>query len=180
MIDVNAQTRGLIRCSQSSIVNIGEEDEVRFIIHGHGLFHIRPKESRVVPIEVEAGDLILLPKGMWHWFDSAPIDRFARSVCSKTLRLDTLLYREWGRSKFPTDVLWTVVHCPSSRRTVTFNVSSSSVQGILLDIEGTTSPMDFVYQVLSHSRARASRIISDTMPTLKNCSAICRCCAKSM
>jgi enolase-phosphatase E1 len=33
-------------------------------------------------------------------------------------------------------------------RTVTFNLSASSVQGILLDIEGTTSPMDFVYQVL--------------------------------
>jgi enolase-phosphatase E1 len=31
---------------------------------------------------------------------------------------------------------------------VTFNLSASSVQGILLDIEGTTSPIDFVYQVL--------------------------------
>lgn len=29
-----------------------------------------------------------------------------------------------------------------------FNSSSSSVHGILLDIEGTTSPIDFVYQVL--------------------------------
>jgi enolase-phosphatase E1 len=31
---------------------------------------------------------------------------------------------------------------------VTFNLSASSVHGILLDIEGTTSPIDFVYQVL--------------------------------
>jgi enolase-phosphatase E1 len=31
---------------------------------------------------------------------------------------------------------------------VTFNPPASSVQGILLDIEGTTSPIDFVYQVL--------------------------------
>jgi enolase-phosphatase E1 len=31
---------------------------------------------------------------------------------------------------------------------VTFNLSASSVQAILLDIEGTTSPIDFVYQVL--------------------------------
>ena len=29
-----------------------------------------------------------------------------------------------------------------------FNLSASSVHGILLDIEGTTSPIDFVYQVL--------------------------------
>lgn len=31
---------------------------------------------------------------------------------------------------------------------MTFNLSASSVHGILLDIEGTTSPIDFVYQVL--------------------------------
>jgi len=31
---------------------------------------------------------------------------------------------------------------------VVFNLSTNSIQGILLDIEGTTSPIDFVYQVL--------------------------------
>jgi enolase-phosphatase E1 len=31
---------------------------------------------------------------------------------------------------------------------VTFKLSASSVRGILLDVEGTTTPMDFVYQVL--------------------------------
>ena len=31
---------------------------------------------------------------------------------------------------------------------MTFNLSASLVQGILLDIEGTTTPIDFVYQVL--------------------------------
>lgn len=46
-----------------------EEDEVRFIIYGHGLFHIHPKESPVVGIQVEAGDLICLPRGTLHWFD---------------------------------------------------------------------------------------------------------------
>jgi enolase-phosphatase E1 len=46
-------------------------------------------------------------------------------------------------------VLWTFVHFSSSLTcTVTFNLSASSVHGILLDIEGTTSPIDFVYQVL--------------------------------
>ena len=38
---------------------------------------------------------------------------------------------------------------------MTFNLSASSVHGILLDIEGTTSPMEFVYQVLfPFARAR--------------------------
>lgn len=46
-----------------------DEDEVRFILEGHGLFHIRPKEGPVVAIEVEEGDLIRVPQGTWHWFD---------------------------------------------------------------------------------------------------------------
>lgn len=46
-----------------------DEDEVRFIISGRGLFHIHPKQARVFAIEVEAGDLIRVPRGTLHWFD---------------------------------------------------------------------------------------------------------------
>tara|TARA_B100000315_G_C14580813_1_gene590355 strand:- start:919 stop:1473 length:555 start_codon:yes stop_codon:yes gene_type:complete len=46
-----------------------DEDEVRFIIEGRGVFHIHPKGKPVVSIEVGAGDLIRLPRGIWHWFD---------------------------------------------------------------------------------------------------------------
>ena len=46
-----------------------DEDEVRFIVEGRGLFHIRPDEGPVFAIEVEAGDLIRVPKGTHHWFD---------------------------------------------------------------------------------------------------------------
>lgn len=46
-----------------------DEDEVRFIVKGHGLFHIAPKNSEVVSIEMEAGDLIRVPKGTLHWFN---------------------------------------------------------------------------------------------------------------
>src|SRR5580765_6479465 len=46
-----------------------DEDEVRFIVKGHGLFHIAPKGSDVVSIEMEAGDLIRVPAGTLHWFD---------------------------------------------------------------------------------------------------------------
>lgn len=45
-----------------------DEDEVRFVIHGRGLFHIKPTEGPVVAIEVQAGDLISVPKGTRHWF----------------------------------------------------------------------------------------------------------------
>jgi 1,2-dihydroxy-3-keto-5-methylthiopentene dioxygenase len=46
-----------------------DEDEVRFIVKGHGLFHIAPKNSDVVSIEMEAGDLIRVPRGTLHWFN---------------------------------------------------------------------------------------------------------------
>jgi 1,2-dihydroxy-3-keto-5-methylthiopentene dioxygenase len=70
VIDVNAQTPGLdSMLAKFNREHWHEEDEVRFIVDGHGLFHIRHKTSLVLPIEVEAGDLILLPKGTWHWFD---------------------------------------------------------------------------------------------------------------
>ncbi|MDZ4723739.1 MAG: cupin domain-containing protein [candidate division Zixibacteria bacterium] len=46
-----------------------DEDEVRFIIEGRGVFHINPKTSPVVAIEVEKGDLLRVPAGTYHWFD---------------------------------------------------------------------------------------------------------------
>lgn len=46
-----------------------DEDEVRFIVKGHGLFHIAPADGDVVSIEMEAGDLIRVPRGTLHWFN---------------------------------------------------------------------------------------------------------------
>ncbi|MBS1714475.1 MAG: cupin domain-containing protein [Armatimonadetes bacterium] len=46
-----------------------DEDEVRFIVEGRGVFHIRPREGDVVALEVEEGDLARVPAGTWHWFD---------------------------------------------------------------------------------------------------------------
>jgi 1,2-dihydroxy-3-keto-5-methylthiopentene dioxygenase len=46
-----------------------DEDEVRFIVEGRGVFHIHPTAGPVFAIEVEAGDLIRVPKGTLHWFD---------------------------------------------------------------------------------------------------------------
>ena len=56
-----------------------DEDEVRFIIEGHGLFHIKPPEGPIFAIEVEAGDLIRVPKGTRHWFDLC-VDRRIRAI----------------------------------------------------------------------------------------------------
>jgi 1,2-dihydroxy-3-keto-5-methylthiopentene dioxygenase len=70
VIDVNPQTVGLeAMLAKFNREHWHDEDEVRFIIHGRGVFHIRPREGNVSAIEVEAGDLIRVPKGTWHWFN---------------------------------------------------------------------------------------------------------------
>ena len=80
VIDVNAQTPGLdAMLAKFNREHWHDEDEVRFIIHGHGLFHVRPREGQVISIQVEAGDLILLPRGTWHWFDLCT-DRRIRAI----------------------------------------------------------------------------------------------------
>src|SRR5215472_5934976 len=56
-----------------------DEDEVRFIIYGRGLFHIHPSKGPLTAIEVEAGDLIRVPRATWHWFDLCG-DRTIRAI----------------------------------------------------------------------------------------------------
>ncbi|MEJ7849677.1 MAG: cupin domain-containing protein [Pyrinomonadaceae bacterium] len=56
-----------------------DEDEVRFIVKGRGLFHIAPPDGDIVSIEMEAGDLIRVPKGTKHWFNLCG-DRTVRAI----------------------------------------------------------------------------------------------------
>lgn len=70
VIDVNASTPNLeVMLNKFRKEHWHDEDEVRFIIAGRGVFHIHPKDRPVVSIQVGAGDLIRLPRGTWHWFD---------------------------------------------------------------------------------------------------------------
>ena len=70
VINVNPQTPNLdAMLAKFSREHWHDEDEVRFIVQGRGLFHVNPKTSPVVGIEVEPGDLIRVPRGTLHWFD---------------------------------------------------------------------------------------------------------------
>jgi 1,2-dihydroxy-3-keto-5-methylthiopentene dioxygenase len=70
VIDVKPDTPGLdTMLAKFNIEHRHDEDEVRYIIAGRGLFHIHPANGPVVAIQVEAGDLIRVPKGTLHWFD---------------------------------------------------------------------------------------------------------------
>lgn len=70
VIDVNPNTSGLeTMLAKFNIEHTHDEDEVRFIVAGSGLFHIHPPGKSVVGIEVVAGDLIRVPRGTLHWFN---------------------------------------------------------------------------------------------------------------
>jgi 1,2-dihydroxy-3-keto-5-methylthiopentene dioxygenase len=70
VIDVNAQTPGLEEMlAKFRREHWHDEDEVRFIIRGRGVFHIHPAEGPLTGIEVGPGDLLSVPRGTLHWFD---------------------------------------------------------------------------------------------------------------
>jgi 1,2-dihydroxy-3-keto-5-methylthiopentene dioxygenase len=80
VIDVNSATPGLeTMLAKFNREHWHDEDEVRFIIQGRGLFHIHPRNAPVVGIEVEPGDLIRVPRGTWHWFNLCG-DRQIRAI----------------------------------------------------------------------------------------------------
>jgi 1,2-dihydroxy-3-keto-5-methylthiopentene dioxygenase len=70
VINITAQTPNLdAMLAKFNREHWHDEDEVRFILEGRGLFHVRPPAGPVAAIEVESGDLIRVPRGTWHWFD---------------------------------------------------------------------------------------------------------------
>jgi 1,2-dihydroxy-3-keto-5-methylthiopentene dioxygenase len=80
VIDVDPGTPGLdAMLDRFKTEHTHDEDEVRFIIAGRGIFHIHPEGSDVLSIEVEAGDMIRVPRGTRHWFNLCS-DRRIRAI----------------------------------------------------------------------------------------------------
>ena len=80
VIDVKPETPNLdAMLAKFSREHWHDEDEVRFIVEGRGLFHISPKAGPVFAIVVVAGDLISVPRGTRHWFDLCA-DRRIRAI----------------------------------------------------------------------------------------------------
>jgi 1,2-dihydroxy-3-keto-5-methylthiopentene dioxygenase len=80
VIDVKPDTPNLdAMLKRFSSEHWHDEDEVRLIVEGRGLFHIHPQGSPVFALEVEAGDLIRVPRGTHHWFDLCG-DRRIRAI----------------------------------------------------------------------------------------------------
>jgi 1,2-dihydroxy-3-keto-5-methylthiopentene dioxygenase len=80
VIDVTAATPGLdTMLAKFNRDHWHDEDEVRIIVEGRGLYHVSPASGPVFAIEVEGGDLISLPRGVHHWFDLC-VERRIRAI----------------------------------------------------------------------------------------------------
>ena len=70
VIDVSADTPGLDEMlNKFNKEHTHTEDEVRFIVKGRGIFHIRPENGPIFALQTDPGDLINVPAGTRHWFD---------------------------------------------------------------------------------------------------------------
>ena len=80
VINVRPETPGLdAMLNRFNKEHWHDEDEVRFIVHGRGLFHIHPENGPVFSIEVAQGAMIKVPRGTHHSFDLCA-DRTIRAV----------------------------------------------------------------------------------------------------
>lgn len=71
VVNVNSSTPGLgAMLAKFNTEHWHDEDEIRFIVHGRGVYHVHPQDgASVARLEVEAGDMIRVPRGTLHWFE---------------------------------------------------------------------------------------------------------------
>ncbi len=80
VVDVNPSTPGLdAMLARFSNEHWHDEEEVRFTVHGRGLYHVHVPNGPVAAPEVQPGDMIRVPRGTLHWFDLCG-DRTIKSV----------------------------------------------------------------------------------------------------
>lgn len=69
IIQLMPETPGLDQlCDKFKDEHLHTDDEVRFVLAGSGVFDLRSADDRWLRAEVEAGDLLVVPAGLYHRF----------------------------------------------------------------------------------------------------------------
>lgn len=110
------------------------EDEIRFFVDGKGLFWFNLETEPVFNLLCEREDLISVPAGTKHWFDAGESQPFVKAI--------RIFIEKEG---------WTP-HYTNSKIETNFDdfevPETKKVEFVLTDIEGTTTSVSFVYDVL--------------------------------
>ncbi len=56
-------------CAKFDRHHFHTEDEVRFVVHGRGMFAVRGEDGDFYEVEVHPGDLLAVPEKMEHYFE---------------------------------------------------------------------------------------------------------------
>jgi 1,2-dihydroxy-3-keto-5-methylthiopentene dioxygenase len=69
-VELRPTTPGLEAiCARFSPEHLHDDDEVRFVLEGEGVFDVRSRDDRSMRVVVEARDLIVIPAGRHHRFE---------------------------------------------------------------------------------------------------------------
>lgn len=69
-IELRPTTPGLDAiCAKFVDEHLHDDDEVRFILEGAGVFEVRSRNDRFMSVLVEAGDLLVVPARRYHRFE---------------------------------------------------------------------------------------------------------------
>ncbi len=69
IIELDPKTPGLDElCDKFRGEHLHTDDEVRFVLSGEGIFDLRSADDRWLRVQVEAGDLLVVPAGLYHRF----------------------------------------------------------------------------------------------------------------
>ena len=75
-VELSPQTPNLEEiCAKFVDEHRHDDDEVRFVLEGAGVFDIRSRKDEWMRVTVEAGDLIVVPKDRYHRFELTDAQR---------------------------------------------------------------------------------------------------------
>ncbi len=69
VVELSPQVNNLAElCRKFRGEHLHQDDEVRFVLAGSGIFDVRSIDDQWIRLEVTAGDMMIVPKGLQHRF----------------------------------------------------------------------------------------------------------------